>query len=175
MSNVAQIQLRYLTVGTLDDLRAQVNAFPGNMSLVLENKTMYQYVEYEDATKMPVDDGVSIIATNNEDLLGCWVQIDSYSTKAIEGTFTSTATSWTDQDTVEDDTFELRIPVVNPVNDFILKLWEINNAQHKREVIPQDIFVKKNTDGVTEIIVSIAKIPDCRFAGSYFILKDKML
>ena len=177
MSNIAQIQLRYSTVNTLDDLRAQIHAFPGNMSLVLENKTLYQFVIYGDGVVLPTDDGVSVLATTDADLRGRWVQIDSYSTKAVEGKIRAGILpngSWQISNTV-DDAYELRIPVVNPVNDFVLKLWEVSNGNYKKEVIPQEVLIDKRTKGVTEIIVIVGRVPDCTFEGSYFILKDKML
>lgn len=177
MSNIAQIQFRYLTVNTLDDLRSQIHAFPGNMSLVLENKTLYQFVMYGDEEVLPADDGVSVLATTDAELRGRWVQIDSYSTKAVEGEIHAGVLphgSWQTSDIV-DDAYELRIPVVNPVNDFVLKLWEVSNGNYKKEVIPQEVMVDKRTDGVTEIRVIVGKVPDCTFEGSYFILKDKML
>lgn len=167
MSNIAQLQLRYLSVDTLDDLKNQTEAFPGSLSLVKENRVLYEFVEYADGS-LPAADGVSIVSLSDATISGRWVAIDSYSTKAIEGTFNAT-NSWVKSTT--DDIYTLTIPVVNPINNFVCKVLDSSN----KEVIPQEITIKKTNGMISQIVIVVGSIPDCRFAGSYFVMKDKML
>ena len=162
MSNVAQYQLRYLTVDDLTALASQIHAFPGTLSLVLSNKTLYQYVEYTGTA--PVADGVTIIAPADPNLNGRWIVVDAYTSKAVEGTFTKS--DWKYNSSTE--TYTLTVTLVNPVNNFLSKLVDSDNL----EVIAQEVQLVKSGNYVTQVVFHVGSVPDCRFAGSYFILKD---
>ena len=167
MSNIAQLQLRYHTVDTLSDLKALVHAFAGDMCLCIANRVLYQYVDYGNGI-LPDDDGYSVIETNDSSLTTRWVAIDSYTQKSLSGTFTAeiNANNWHRGN----ECFEYTIPVVNPVNNLTCTVFDAAN----KVVIPQDIFITKDSDAITSVKITVGMYPDCRFAGSYFIVKDKM-
>lgn len=167
MSNIAQSQLRYHTVDTKTTLKGYTNAYAGDMALVLENKTLYQYVEYPVGITLPVDNNESILATTNTDLLTRWVAIDTYTSKAVTGTFTTS--SWGSR--TANDTYELVVNFVNPVDDFICKVTNSVGT----EVKLQDIVSVKVSNQITSAKLIVGAVPDCRFEGSYFILKGRHL
>lgn len=167
MSSVAQYQLRCLSVETLADLKAQTSAFPGSLSLVIANGILYEYVEYATAAEMPAADEVTIVELDDSSILGRWVAIDTYSTKAVEGTFKKA--DWVANPSNE--CYDYTVVFLNPVNNFVCKVID----SHNKEVILQDVTQTKVGEGVTGVIFSVADTPDCRFDGSYFILKDKTL
>lgn len=167
MSNVAQQQLRCLSVETLADLKAQVHAFPGSLSLVIANGILYEYVEYATAADMPAADEVSIVELDDVTLLSRWVSVDTYSSKAVEGTFRRA--DW--ELNAADETYEYEVAFINQVNNFVCKVTD----SHNNEVILQEVTHTKLGEGVTGVTFKVAATPDCRFDGSYFILKDKTL
>ncbi len=171
MSTVSQAQLRYLSVDTIADLKAQIHAFPGNLSLVKENKVLYQYVEYTGT--LPAADDETIVAVNDVTATGRWIALDTYSTKSVSGTFVKS--DWVYNSTT--DTYTYTVNLVNPINNFFSKLTEsvqVNGTTAVYEVLPQEVELVKSGDAVTSVVFHVGSKPDCRFAGSYLILKDRL-
>lgn len=163
---ISQLQVRYLSVKTLEELKNNVNAFPADITLVEENHILYQYVEYADGSTIPTDDGVSVIQTNNPDLNSRWVAIDAYYSNILKNSFS--VSDWVED--VQAEVYKITINFINPTPDFFIKVVDTDG----KETLVQDITTIRVNDYVTSVVLSVGRTPDCRFNGTYTILKDRI-
>lgn len=169
MSSVSQVQLRYITVPTAASLANELTAFPGTLSVALDTKILYEYVEYPSVADKKVADGVQIISLSDNTIPGQWIAVDSFSSKSLSGSFTVGNWHGPVQST---NTYTYTVNFANPVNNFICKVLDNNGA----EVYPQEVIVTTSQDGaVGSVTFHVGATPDCRFAGKYFIMKDKLV
>ena len=169
MSNIAQKQLRYFSVDTIADLKSNLSAFAGDISLVLANKTLYQFVIYDQGDVVPVDDGINVLELTNEDPLCRWVAIDSYSSRVVTDTFSATDNRWAHD--AARNVYEMTVSTVNGVASCVCHLYNSNGE----EVFPQKITFYKSSGMITGVVIEVSDTPDCRFEGSYYIIKDKLV
>lgn len=162
----SQTDIRYSVSSDISAVRALVHAFPGNITLCLSNKTLYQYCEYSSAADMPNDNGSTVLATTDVSLLSRWVSIDTYSAKSITGSFTTN-----DWDLSQDgETYTYTILFPSKLNSTNIEITDINGVV----VYPEEITYTNST-GLTGVTLTIGAIPDCRFNGNYSIFFDKVV
>lgn len=163
---LSQIDIRYSVSETLADVKGLVNAFPGNLTLCLENNTLYQYKEYATAGEMPVPDDIAVVQTNDATLLSRWIAIDAYTGKSFYGAFKTT--DWVYNAT--DNTYTYKIIFNNKLNGCMIKFLD----KDRREVLLEDVVEQVVGDGLQSITGIVGATPDCRFDGMYFIYFDKL-
>lgn len=168
MSSIAQNQLRYFTVENIDALRNYTSAFAGDMSLVLSTKTLYQCVHYAVGGHVPTDNSDTVLAIVDNPLAR-WVAIDSYTSNSVSGSFTKTGSEWVHDTTA--NTYYLLLSLINTTNNCICRLYDDKGV----EVLPQEIKLVNDSYGIIQVKVSVSDTPDCRFSGSYYIIKDKLV
>lgn len=163
----SQIDIRYSVSQTIAAVKAITNAFPGDVTLCLENKTLYQYVEYADGATVPSDDGNTVLQTVNTELTARWVAISAYTGKSFIGSFTNE--DWVEETDGAHYSYTIVLP--NKVTSAALHLYD---SQHV-EVYPETIEYVRDGSGINSIKLIIGAIPDCRFEGTYSIFFDSLI
>lgn len=163
---LSQIDIRYSVSETIADVKKLVNAFPGNITLCLENATLYQYKEYTASDTIPTPDDKLVIQTNDATLLSRWTAIDAFTGKSITGTFN--IDDWI-LDT-KNNYYTYRISFPNIIGGFIIKFIDNTN----KEILLEDIVQEEVNKDLVAVIGVVGAIPDCRFSGKYYIYFDKL-
>lgn len=162
----SQIDIRYSVSDTVQQVRSLIHAFPGNITLCLENRTLYQYCEYAPGASIPTDDGSNILATTDTSLRTRWIAIDLYSSKNFTGTFTANDSGWV----LDGDVYKYTILFPGTVH--IAQIVLLDSTF--KTVYPEDITFTYN-NGLVSVIISVGAVPDCRFNGSYSVFFDRMI
>lgn len=164
---LSQIDIRYSVSKTIAEVKSLVNAFPGNISLCLENNVLYQYVEYATAADVPTANDSTILQTTNPDLLSRWIAIDSFSAKSIYGDIKNS--NWVLDAT--NKVYKYTITLPNTVNSFFVKFIDRNN----KEVYVEDVVQPGDIGAIKTIDCIVGAIPDCRFEGKFLVYFDKLM
>ena len=160
----SQTDIRYHVSDTVATVRSLVNAFPGDITLCIANKTVYQYVEYGAGESIPVDDGSLILQTTDTSLFTRWVALSAFTAKSIAGTFI--ATDWQQDSTSGLLKYTIALP--NKVRQAHIKFYDIQDT----EVYVEKVNFVRDVSGLSSINAYVAAIPDCSFAGKYVIFFD---
>lgn len=163
---LSQIDIRYSVSETIADVKKLVNAFPGNITLCLENATLYQYKEYTASDTIPTPDDKLVIQTDDAALLSRWIAIDAFTGKSIAGTFN--IDDWVLDS--ENNYYTYRISFPNIIDGFIIKFVDNTN----KEVMLEDVVQEEVNKDLVAVIGVVGAIPDCRFSGKYYIYFDKL-
>lgn len=163
---LSQIDIRYSVSETLADVKKLVNAFPGNITLCLENATLYQYKEYTSEDTIPTPDDSLVIQTNDTSLLSRWIAIDAFTGKSISGTFD--INDWVLDS--ENNYYTYKVSFPNIVNGFVIKFVDNTN----KEVMLEEVVQEEEDNNLVAVIGVVGAIPDCRFSGKYYIYFDKL-
>ena len=155
----SQIDIRYKVSDTVNIVRSLTNAFPGDVTLCLENRKLYQYVEYAAGSTIPADDGVLFLQTTDLLLNSRWVAIEAYSDKCFCGTFTEN--DWSLESGEEKFTYVINLPQgVKHAKVFLFD--ETGN-----EVFPENTQYVETAGFITSVIITVGAIPACNFNGKY--------
>lgn len=162
----SQIDIRYSVSPDINTIRGLVNAFPGNITLCLENKMLYQYCEYPVGIQLPADNGATVLATTDDTLRSRWISIDMFSAKSLTGSFT--VSDWELDQSGEKYTYTILFP--NKLQSTNIEVIDVNGVVVYPELVTYSI-----NSGLTAATLTISAIPDCRFSGNYSIFFDKVV
>lgn len=162
----SQTDIRYSVSDSIQQVRSLVHAFPGNMTLCLENKILYQYCEYGSDETLPTDNGSTILSTTDTSLRTRWIASDLYSAKSFSGSFTVNDAGWE----LNGDVYRYTVIFPGAINIAQTVLLDSNH----RLVYPEDVIFT-SSNGLVAVTIIVSAVPDCRFNGSYSVFFDRMI
>lgn len=163
----SQIDIRYSVSDTIDQVKSLIHAFPGNLTLCLENATLYQYKEYAEGEPIPAPDDIHVIQTADDTLLSRWIAIDTLTSKCLYGDIT--LGSWSLDNT--NNVYNMLIQLPNTISGFFIKFIDNTN----KEVYVEDVTEQSAAGKITTVTCTVGSIPDCRFTGKYLLYFDKLV
>lgn len=154
----SQIDIRYKISQTINDVRSIVNAFPGDLTLCLENHRLYQYVEYAAGATIPADDGSVILQTTDITLRSRWVALEAFADNCFSFAFETT--DWTLVSASNVYTLTLTLPAeVTNINTVV---YDSTNTK----VYPENIQYVQGVAGISGVVLTVGAVPDCTFNGT---------